>query len=290
MGVRGPLRRRSVMAKQTRLCLRCGTPFQTYDAWLRKSKGAGTYCSQECRLTATRVNDGMTGGERYRKRHPELAKERARAYYWSNKEKENARSKAYCDTHRDELRQKNKLYEKRPDRIVRKAELEKTDAIRVARANYRERTRGKRSAYHKIYEANYREKRRELHHARQALDPQYRLRRALRARLKQAIKNNSTKGSAIELLGCSIEKLREHLERQWLPGMSWQNFGRCHAAEESRTWQIDHVYPLSKFDLTDEGQMRVACHWTNLAPLWAVDNRRKWNKTVGGKEVPNVSI
>lgn len=67
-------------------------------------------------------------------------------------------------------------------------------------------------------------------------------------------------------LGCTPAQLRTHLERQFLRGMSWAN----------RTdWHIDHIRPLASFDLTDPDQIKTACHFTNLRPIWAKDNLRK---------------
>ncbi|MEM4726181.1 MAG: hypothetical protein QXG63_04505 [Nitrososphaerales archaeon] len=62
-----------------------------------------------------------------------------------------------------------------------------------------------------------------------------------------------------------------YLESKFLPGMTWDNHGR-------NGWHIDHVRPLSSFDLTDPEQLKQACHYTNLCPMWANDNIRKSNK------------
>lgn len=67
-------------------------------------------------------------------------------------------------------------------------------------------------------------------------------------------------------LGCAPAQLRVHIERQFLKGMSWENRDR---------WHIDHIRPLASFDLTDPEQLRAACHFSNLRPLWAEDNQRK---------------
>jgi len=71
--------------------------------------------------------------------------------------------------------------------------------------------------------------------------------------------------AAVLYLGCSLDALREHLERQFQPGMTWDNWGR-------QGWHIDHIKPLLHFDLEDEGQLRIVCHYTNLQPLWWRDN------------------
>jgi hypothetical protein len=68
------------------------------------------------------------------------------------------------------------------------------------------------------------------------------------------------------MLGCTLAELRAHLEAQFQPGMTWANYG---------AWHVDHRRPLSSFDLSDPAQVVVACHHSNLQPLWAVDNIRK---------------
>ncbi len=79
-------------------------------------------------------------------------------------------------------------------------------------------------------------------------------------------------GKATELLvGYSLQELRTHLERQFLPNMSWANMGE---------WHIDHIVPLNSFKITgaDDPEIRRAWALTNLRPLWAADNLKKSGK------------
>ena len=70
------------------------------------------------------------------------------------------------------------------------------------------------------------------------------------------------------LVGFTLTELMRHLERQFLPGMTWANRG---------DWHIDHVRPLCSFEFTTPEcpQFREAWALTNLRPLWAADNIRK---------------
>jgi hypothetical protein len=98
----------------------------------------------------------------------------------------------------------------------------------------------------------------------------YRLSLVLRGRLKGVIKSQNARktSSAVRDLGCTIPELRVRLESLFCPGMTWGNYGY-------RGWHIDHIRPLSSFDLTDPEQQRLACHYTNLQPLWAAENLAK---------------
>jgi len=100
---------------------------------------------------------------------------------------------------------------------------------------------------------------------------QYRLQHILRSRFKSALKNNAKSGSAVKDLGCSILILKSYLESKFLPGMTWDNYGFY-------GWHIDHIIPISSVDLTNTEQLKMVCHYTNLQPLWAKENRSKSNK------------
>jgi hypothetical protein len=104
-------------------------------------------------------------------------------------------------------------------------------------------------------------------------DINYKISQAIRHRIYLAFKENSISKRTVFLLGCSIEELKHHLESLFLPGMSWENWGRG-----QNCWHIDHIMPLSMFDLTVEEQLLTACHYKNLQPLWEFDNLSKGAK------------
>jgi len=93
----------------------------------------------------------------------------------------------------------------------------------------------------------------------------------LRQRLGRAIERHSRRGSAVRDLGCTMDEFKTYLESKFQPGMTWDNYGYY-------GWHIDHIKPLSSFDLTDKKQLLEACHYTNLQPLWAKDNLSKHAK------------
>lgn len=106
-------------------------------------------------------------------------------------------------------------------------------------------------------------------------DIQYRLRCSVSHRMREAMRRHARGGdvrtsTTMQLLGCTVAQLKNHLESQFLPGMSWGNWG-----QGAGKWHIDHVFPLSAADLTQEEQLRAACHYTNLRPLWESENLSK---------------
>jgi hypothetical protein len=76
-------------------------------------------------------------------------------------------------------------------------------------------------------------------------------------------------GSAVDCLGCTLAFLQEYLEERFSEEMTWDNYGE---------WEIDHIFPLSKLDLTNPQDFAKACHYSNLQPLWSEDNLKKSNK------------
>lgn len=104
----------------------------------------------------------------------------------------------------------------------------------------------------------------QLRKRRYAFDPSFRLACCLRATLAGRSEKSA---KTVELLGAPWVWVEAYLEEQFQPGMSWENHGPV--------WEIDHIRPVSSFDLTDPEQQRMCFHWTNLQPLFTPDNRRK---------------
>lgn len=94
-----------------------------------------------------------------------------------------------------------------------------------------------------------------------------------RSRLNKALKGKNRLKSMIELTGCSIEHLINHLESKFTVGMTWDNYG-------IGGWEIDHILPCSSFDLTIPENQLKCFNYTNLQPLWVSDNRSKSNKVI----------
>ncbi len=93
----------------------------------------------------------------------------------------------------------------------------------------------------------------------------------MRSRISSIYRGKVKDKTTLKILGCSLEKFYEYIENQFRPGMSFQNYG-------VKGWHIDHIIPCSRFDLTKPGHIEKCFHYTNLQPMWAIDNIRKSNK------------
>ena len=100
-------------------------------------------------------------------------------------------------------------------------------------------------------------------------DPVFVLMRRERVRVYDALKGIRKAARTETLLGCSYEFFRGYIEGKFVDGMNWENIGN---------WHIDHIRPLASFDLTNPEQQKLAFHYTNQQPLWAIDNLRKGAK------------
>ena len=108
--------------------------------------------------------------------------------------------------------------------------------------------------------------------AKRKSTPSGKLAVVLRSRLRSALLAQGLRKRKIsttkELTGVAFEELRLHLERQFQPGMTWDNW-------TTDGWHIDHIIPCASFDLTDPEQQKACFHYTNLQPLWALENIKK---------------
>ena len=127
----------------------------------------------------------------------------------------------------------------------------------------------KRKEYFKQYRIKNRKKRTEYQRNLLRKNPNYNISSKLRHRLSEALKSQNIRktNKALELLGCSIEKFKEHLQSQFKTGMNWENYGK---------WHIDHIKPCAKIDLKNMEQQKQCFHYSNMQPLWALENQSKW--------------
>lgn len=108
---------------------------------------------------------------------------------------------------------------------------------------------------------------------RQQTKPHERTRSNLSRRLWRILHDSGDKKqrSILAYLGCSSVEISAHIEKQFVNGMNWSNYGVF-------GWHIDHIIPCHRFDLSIEEHCSVCFNWRNLRPLWGLENsnRQHW--------------
>jgi hypothetical protein len=203
----------------------------------------------------------------WRKKNPEKVLAAVASYEKRHKDKQNAYRNRYYHENKDKIReQKRALYPKYREKRNKdyKKRVESDETFRVAR-NKRTCAWAKRP--------EVRERAKEKHKERQKTDLQYVMKRRLRLRIRSAVKRKG--GIKLvkteQLLGCTVEAFKAYIEGLFTEGMSWKVFmtGIIH---------LDHIIPCDRFDLTKEEDQRKCFHYSNIQPLWEVDNLRKHKK------------
>jgi hypothetical protein len=123
----------------------------------------------------------------------------------------------------------------------------------------------------RIYLRDWRERNNELANSYSRRTPQSIMANNLRGRIRHwVIGSVKSEDASVDLTGTTLTQLRNHLESTFKPGMSWDNYGKGIGK-----WCIDHIDPMSNYDLTDPAQQRIACHYTNMQALWFDENGNK---------------
>lgn len=136
--------------------------------------------------------------------------------------------------------------------------------------------------YHREYGQQYRRTKngkaiQNVHERKRlAKNPSAKIAKRLTSRISNVLKGRTKYAHTLEFLGCTFEELKQHLEKQFISGMTWENYGRG-----KDKWNIDHIIPCASFNLLLEEEQRHCFHYTNLQPMWSLDNVKKGARYAG---------
>jgi hypothetical protein len=153
--------------------------------------------------------------------------------------------------------------------------INNTDKVKKINKNWYNLNKEKHRESNKIWEEKNKEKVKQYNRNYMKItretNPLKKIQFNIRSRFYNILKTNKIpkNNRTLDIVGCSLEFLKEHLEKQFTNGMSWENYSRY-------GWHIDHIIPLSS--ATTEEEIYKLCHYTNLQPLWAEDNLKKSDK------------
>lgn len=170
--------------------------------------------------------------------------------YWvNNKEHKQILRKEWGLNNKEKLRNnQNKYYKNNKEKV------------KEYLSNNKEKIVAYRKEYTKTYSKN-----------RKLVDPLFKLRCSISTLINISIKGKgyTKKSKTSEYLGCTFIEFKQHLQKQFTKGMTWENKGE---------WHMDHIYPVSL--AKDEEHLIKLNHYTNFQPLWALDNIKKGNKII----------
>ncbi len=173
----------------------------------------------------------------------------------------NGRS-AYCKCC---VKERNKkIRENNPDKVAaynKEYQKENRQKISAQISNYYQQNKTQINAW-----------KREWLKERAKTNPLLNLQASLRFSVRRALRGFKKGETTEKILGCTFDEARAHIESQFTEGMTWESYG-LHG------WHIDHKIPLASAKTIEEA--KALCHYSNLQPLWAIDNLKKGAKYNG---------
>ena len=195
------------------------------------------------------INKSLTEFNKKRNGLNSKCKKCEQIYYKLNLKRIKEKQQLYYVKHKETLKEKSRLYNK-----IHK------DRKRECDRRYNKSNRKVINTYRK---------------GRLKTDSNYKIRIAISKRFTKMVKKQKTLKSkrTMEMLGCSLEDFKKHIELQFKEGMTWEN-------HTFKGWHLDHIKPCASFDLTNPKQQEECFHYSNFQPLWWYENLSKGDKIV----------
>ena len=208
--------------------------------------------------------------KKYRARNKKKIKERDKVYNLENKERVAAVSGRWQESNKDHLKKyMKKHYEKNKKKIDLK------------NIKWRIDNKEKYEEWSKKYGKEYRRKNKDRI-KKYNQRPQIKLKKRMSLLIRNCLKKRDTNKKGLktwtDILPYSIDEFMDHMQSQFEPGMTWDNYGFG-----ENKWSIDHIVPDSWFDYDDVFSDGFHKSWElkNLKPMWSYDNCGKGNRYVG---------
>jgi hypothetical protein len=207
----------------------------------------------------------------YREKNIEKCKERDKSYYENNKERLKQQSLEHYNNNKEQYKFLFK------ERYVNETE-EQREKRKKSMYSHVDRNRDEWNK--KSLEYYYNNKEERLKYGKQYVkekyqnDILYKLRVIISSTISRRLKKVTDKKSksSLEMVGLdNWNTLKEYIENQWGEGMTWDNYGN-----KPGDWSIDHIIPISSAKTEEE--IYKLNHYTNLRPMWHIDNIKKGNK------------
>jgi hypothetical protein len=261
------------MMVEQKICSKCKSEkliTDFYKSNLPKHKGYRYEC-KEC--TKNNAKD-------YHKNNPEKVKAKDAKWRINNKEHRKAVKKAWDEKNKEYILAKRKEYyynniqaEKTFAKKYRSTEKYK-EQKKTSNVKYRQKNLEKLKCYDKARKSTeeFREAKKIYRLKKIESNPELKIIESMRTRVRVVIKKFKTTKveSSLKLFGCEPIFLKNWIEMQFAEGMTWENYGTH--------WHVDHIIPVSAFNMLDKNHQKMCFHYENLQPLWSIENLIKSNK------------
>jgi hypothetical protein len=253
---------------ETKVCSRCESekPVSEYYSDRNKKDGLCTMCKPCKKLgnkdsyikhREARLNDV----KRYSKLNKDKIAELNKKYREENREKILERNKQYRETNKDKIKELNKKYA-----------AENSDKIMARYWKNRESNLENMKRWKKANRPHLSKYQQKYYKEREAVDEIFRMRNAVASTIYAAFKRKGygKNTKTFEILGCSYEEFKEHIEAQFEDWMNWGNYGKYNG-EPNYGWDLDHIRPSSLAESVED--IYTLNHYTNFQPLCSYINR-----------------
>lgn len=243
-------------------CTKCGELLHISS--FTRSRGAPLDRRTYCRAC------GEVLREKWAADNPDYAKE----WYAKNKDRADETSIAWQKANPDKVKASwKKYYEKNKDALSQKNKARRQrDPEKTREANIRSMAKKDPEKRRQLW-ADWYGKFGKERNAKMRQDPKRRVDDAISGGIWRALKGKKGGKSWRTMVDYTLDDLMDHLEKQFAPGMTWENYGRG-------GWEVDHIIPRSVFNYTDSAHLDFKRCWAldNLQPMWTVDNQSKGSR------------
>ena len=198
----------------------------------------------------------------WRLKNVERLKERKKEWYLKNKEQ----IKEYQLKNKEYIKEKKREYYLKNIEQRKEYLLKNREHILAQKKEHYLKNIEQIKEYHRRPKTQ--ERRRNRVNNRYNTDINFRLLTICRARVYKALKGFDKSAPTMELIGCTPDELRSHIESKFEPWMNWENQGKG-------GWDIEHIKACANFNLVDPEQQRECFNWSNLKPMEHIDNIKK---------------
>jgi len=213
----------------------------------------------------------LESGRLWRKNNTERARQREKSYRENNKERHLENKRKDWHKNKEKYKEMHCKWEQANKEQISTRRKDKFQLLKLDPKEYQ-----KYLDYHKLYRHQNWDailKKKNIYSRKYLKTPKGHVSSTMSCYIRQSIRKKKAGRHWETLVDYNLSQLMEHLESQFVDGMTWENYGE---------WHIDHIRPISSFNYTKPEDYEFMQCWSldNLQPLWAADNIKKSNKWV----------